>query len=67
MTEYLSTEEIHALTGYARPTSQASWLKEKGIPHLLDGRRVVVSRIHVQHRLEGRNIVSSGLNLGAVR
>lgn len=65
--EYLSTSELHTLTGYARPTQQAIWLKEKAIPHRLDGKRVIVSREHVRSWLEGRNIVSSGLNLGMVR
>lgn len=65
--EYLPPGELHTLTGYARPTAQASWLKEHGIPHRVDGRRVIVSREHVRAWLEGRNIVSSGLKLEAVR
>ncbi len=67
MTEYLTQAELHQLTGYARPTSQATWLKAKAVPHRLDGRRVIVSRVHVQAWLEGRNVASSGLNLAAVR
>ena len=67
MTEYLSPPELHQLTGYARATSQASWLKDRGVSHRLEGRRVIASRIHVQAWLEGRSIVSSGLNLAAVR
>jgi hypothetical protein len=67
MTEYLTPPELHQLTGYARATSQASWLKERGVAHRLDGRRVIASRVHVQAWLEGRSIVSSGLNLAAVR
>lgn len=67
MNEYLNQSELHQLTGYARPTSQANWLKEKAVAHRLDGRRVIVSRVHVQAWLEGRNVVSSGLNLAALR
>jgi hypothetical protein len=65
--EYLTPAELHQLTGFARPTSQASWLKERALPHRLDGRRVIVSRVHVQAWLEGRTVVSSGLNLAAVK
>jgi hypothetical protein len=67
VTEYLTPPELHQLTGYARATSQAAWLKEHAIPHRLDGRRIIVSRVHVQAWLEGRTMVSSGLNLAAVK
>jgi hypothetical protein len=68
MTEYLTPPELHSLTGYARATSQASWLKEHGIPHRLDGRRIIASRIHVQAWLEGRPAVQfGGINLEAVK
>ncbi len=67
MTEFLNSTELHDLTGYARATSQAAWLKERGVAHRLDGRRVIVSRVHVQAWLEGRAVVSSGLNLAAVK
>lgn len=68
MTEYLISPELHTLTGYARPTSQATWLKEHGIPHRLDGRRIIVSRVHVQAWLEGRPTVTfGGINLEAVK
>ena len=68
MTEYLSNQELHQLTGYARATSQASWLKDHAIPNRLDGRRVIVSRVHVQSWLEGRTVTSSGdFNWGSVK
>ncbi len=51
MTEYLAPPELHTLTGYARRTQQASWLVERGIPHRLDGPRLIVSRVHVQQWL----------------
>ena len=38
MSEYLSPQEIHALSGYARPSAQAQWLAERGVPHRLDKR-----------------------------
>ena len=65
--EYLSSAEMHQLTGYARPTSQAVWLKNHSIPCLIDGRRVVVSRVMVQSRIEGKTIVSGGINFANVR
>ncbi len=66
--EYLDSVELHLITGYTRGTAQASWLKEKGVPHRLDGRRVIVSRVHVLAWLEGRNVVASqGINWAAVK
>ena len=59
MSEFLSTQELHQLTGYARRTQQADWLKENGIPHRLDSGRVIVSHTHVRAWLEGRNTISS--------
>jgi hypothetical protein len=68
MTEYLNPTELHTLTGYARATSQASWLKEHGIPHRLDGRRIIASRVHVQAWLEGKApVFSAGPNWSAVK
>lgn len=62
--EYLDGIELHLLTGYTRGVSQVSWLKNKDIPYRQDGRRVIVSRIHVRAWLEGRSVVhSTGLNL----
>lgn len=65
--EYLDSVELHLLTGYTRGKAQANWLKEKSVAHRLDGRRVIVSRVHVQAWLEGRNVVSSGLNMAAIK
>lgn len=66
--EYLPKDELFNLTGYARTGAQAAWLREKGIAHRLDGRRVIVSRVHVRSWLEGRTIIqSSGLNLGSIK
>jgi hypothetical protein len=68
MTEYLPPPELHQLTGYARPTAQAVWLKDRGIPHRLDGKRIILSRVHVQSWLEGRTAVhSKGLNLAGIK
>lgn len=68
MNEYLPPPELHDLTGYARAGAQAAWLKEKGIAHRLDGRRVIVSRVHVRAWLEGRPVVQSlGLNRAAIK
>lgn len=59
MTEYLDQEEMKRLTASSRFATQANWLKENGIPHRLDGRRIIVSRVHVQAWLEGRPTRSS--------
>lgn len=67
MNEFLSATELHQLTGFARATGQAVWLKEKGVPHRLDGRRVIVARTHALAWLEGKVVVSGGVNLSAVR
>lgn len=69
MSALLSQTELHKLTGYARVTAQAGWLKDHGIPHrLVDGRRLLVSDTHVQAWLEGRTVVhSTGLNLAGIR
>lgn len=67
MTAFLSAIELHQLTGYARPTSQASWLKEHGIAHRLVDRRVIVSHAHVKAWLEGRGVAPAGLNLELVK
>jgi len=59
MTEYLNSQELHQLTGYARCGQQAAWLKEQGIPHRQDGSRIIVSREHVREWLEGKHTISS--------
>lgn len=65
--EYLQPNELQDLTGYARATGQARWLKLHGIPHQVRGRRVIVSREHVRAWLEGRQVVTSaGPNWAAV-
>ena len=68
MSELLSPAERHELTGYARAGQQAEWMREQGIPHRVDGKRVIVSRVHVQAWLAGRNMASStGLNMAAIK
>lgn len=68
MTEYLSTQELHQLTGYARAAQQGSWLAANRIPFKKDGTRVIVSRVHVQSWLEGKPVAArAGLNLAAIR
>lgn len=66
--EFLSAAELRELTGYTHARQQAEWLSERGIPHKLEARRVVLSRVHVRGWLEGRPMVSGGgVNLAAVR
>ena len=68
MSELLSPQERHELTGYARSGQQAQWMREQGIPHRVDGKRVLVSRVHVQSWLAGRNMASStGLNMAGIK
>ena len=59
MSEYLDPAEVRTLTASCRVPAQANWLKENGIPHRLDGRRIIISRVHVQAWLEGRPTRSS--------
>lgn len=67
-TEYLPAPELHELTHYKQGKAQAHWLAERSIPHRVDGRRVIVSREHVRHWLEGRTVAqSSGPNWASVR
>lgn len=68
MSEYLSLGELHTLTGVARAGAQSDWLKNKSIPFLLDGKRVIVSREHVRARIEGRIVArSNGLNMAGIK
>lgn len=67
MIEYLENAEITRVTGTTKPPAQADWLKERGIPHQVDGKRIIVSRVHVQAWLEGRQTrVSNGPNWAAL-
>lgn len=65
--EYLSVDELRSLTGYTRANAQSLWLRERGVPQRQDGRRVIVSRVHVLAWLEGRNIVIGVVNFAAMR
>lgn len=65
--EFLKSAELHDLTGFARAAEQEAWLKEHGIPHQRDGKRVIVSRFHARAWLEGRPVVASNApNLAAL-
>lgn len=66
--EYLDSAELHRLTGFGRARAQAAWLQDKNVPHRQDGRRVIVSRVHVLAWLEGINVVASqGINWAAIK
>lgn len=68
MSEFLSAPDLHMLTGYARAPLQADWLTQHGIPHRVDGKRVIVSSAHVKDWLEGRTAArSAGLNLAGIK
>jgi hypothetical protein len=68
MSEFLFPNELHQLTGYARASGQAEWLKAKGIPHRDEGGRIIVSREHVRSWIEGKPVLArGGLNVSAIR
>lgn len=68
MTEYLTSQELHQLTGYARLGAQADWIKAHGIPCKQDGARLIVSREHVRMWLEGKPVLArAGMNVAAIR
>lgn len=67
MSEFLSPQELHDLTGFARAAELVDWLKDHHIPHQRDGKRVIVSRVHARAWLEGREAVASNApNLSAL-
>ena len=67
MGEFLEPEELKRLTGHKQVIKQDAWLTEHGIPHQVDGKRVILSREHVRAWLEGRPLHSSnGPNWAAV-
>lgn len=66
--EFLSSAELRELTDYAHAKQQAEWLAQRGIPHKLEARRVVLSRVHVRGWLEGRPMVAGGgVNFAAIK
>lgn len=66
--EFLSSSDLHQLTGMARAAGQVAWLVEKRIPHRADGRRVIVSRFHARAWLEGKQaVISKGPNWASVK
>lgn len=67
--EFLSKPELHDLTGFARVKAQAAWLASKGIPHRLDGNRVIVCRSDAREWVQGKPVTvsSGGPNWATVR
>jgi len=65
--EYLTATELHQLTGFARSGKQAGWLKSNGIPHRVDGPRIIVAHTHVKNWLEGKRVSWGEINFGAVK
>lgn len=67
MSEFLETTDLRKLTGFVDHAKQDAWLTEQGIPHKVVRKKVIVSREHVRHWLEGRRMVSSnGPNWAAI-
>jgi len=68
VSELMAGWEISELTDLKHADKQSAWLTERGIPHKLERRRVILSRAHVRGWLEGRHVVlSSGINFAAIR
>lgn len=68
MNEYLNEFELYQLTGAIKASSQVSWLKQNGVPFRLDGKRLIVSRVHARQWIEGAIVpTSKGLNLAGIR
>ena len=66
--ELMSRHEVREATGKARAADQSEWLTERGVPHRVDGRRVILSCAHFRAWPEGRiTPKTSGINWGAVR
>lgn len=66
--EYLSNQELSRLTGSSENRCKSRWLQGQRIPFKEDGRRLIVSRLHVQQWLEGKiTLTHSGMNLSAIR
>lgn len=57
--EFLTAEELQRLTDARRGAEQDKWLVAQGIPHKVDGKRVIVSRLHVRAWLEGKAVAPS--------
>jgi hypothetical protein len=65
--EFLEKPELRRLTGCAWSTTQAAWLRAKGIPFQQDGKRLIVCRVHVREWTAGKLALSSnGPNWSAV-
>ncbi|MDD0817173.1 DUF4224 domain-containing protein [Curvibacter sp. HBC28] len=66
--EFLSSDEIRAMTGVRCLDDQERVLKADGIPYKRRGRRLIVSRFHTREWLSGRVVTPSrGPNLALVR
>ena len=68
LSEFISPDELRELTGYAHAKQQGAWLTERGVPHKLEHRRVILSRVHVRNWLEGKPMaIGGGINFRAIR
>ena len=66
--EYLSNQELSRLTGSSESRCKSRWLQGQSIPFKEDGKRLIVSRMHVQKWLEGKiTLTHSGMNVSAIR
>lgn len=66
--EFLSPDEVRAITGRRRLDDQERVLKADGIPYKRRGRQMIVSRFHTREWLSGRVVTPSrGINLALVK
>ena len=64
---FLTEEEIKTLTGYSHASTQSRWLAERGLPHRLETRRIVLLRQDVEKWVHGEPVVThGGINWAAV-
>jgi hypothetical protein len=59
LSEFLGRHELRQLSGCAWSSTQAAWLRSKGIPFQQDGKRLIVCRVHVRAWADGTLAVSS--------
>lgn len=66
--DVLSKTELQAITGHARPTTQAAKLARLGVPFRFTGRAVVVERVAATlHELLPQQAAGGGVRLDLAR
>jgi hypothetical protein len=64
---FLNDDELMRLTGMKLASRQALWLENRGIPHRIENKRVLVLCVDAAKWVRGEPMVSNGgINWGAV-